>query len=193
MALPSSGAIAWSQIQSEFGGAHPIGINEYYGVDSNIATSGAIAANQFHGRTVQSYLSLGAFSHSPHPHVANPSGPYGNRYFKNNAISHNHTVGSVYLSSQKKLTSLWVRGNGSDNVESYFDRIYFGGTLVWDGTQGDVSTTGDGTQFDLGAGVVFNAGSHAIRIDTYSQYESTDKLYIASMLFRFGTPHAVTT
>lgn len=183
MALPGSGAISWSQIQTEFGGSNPININEYYGVATGIPTSGTISASHFHGASAATYLSLGAFSHAPHPH--SPSGNNGDKYFKNNAISHNHTVGSVSLPSAKKLVELWVRGNGADNVESYFDRIYFGGTLVWDGTQTDVSTSGDGTSFGLGAGYNFNAGTHSIRIDTYSQYESTDKLYITSMKFKF--------
>ena len=34
MALPSSGAISLQDIQNEFGGSNPIGINEYYGVDT---------------------------------------------------------------------------------------------------------------------------------------------------------------
>lgn len=186
MALPSSGAITWAQIQAEFGGSNPIGINEYYGKDSGIPSSGTISANQFHGKVHNTYLSLGAYSHAPHPH--NPSGANGNKYFKNNSVTHNHTIGSVSLPSQRKLIQLWVRGNGADNVESYIDRIYFGGTLVWDGTQADVSTSGDGTSFSVGSGYNFNGGSHAIRIDTYSQYESTDKLYIASMKFRFINP-----
>jgi hypothetical protein len=183
MALPSSGELSWSQIQTEFGGGHPIGINEYYGVATGIPGSGEIGANHFRGASAAIYLSLGAFSHAPHPHQT--TGAYYNKYFKNNSISHNHTVGSVSLPSAKKLVELWVRGNGADNVESYFDRIYFGGTLVWDGTQYDVSTSGDGTSFGLGAGYNFNGGSHSIRIDTYSQYESTDKLYISSMKFKF--------
>lgn len=184
MAMQGSGAITWAQIQTEFGGSNPIGINEYYGAgQGTITSSGALSASAFYGMSNNSYLSLGAFSHAPHPHVT--TGAYYNKYLKNNPVSHNHTVGSVTLPSARKLVNLWVRGNGADNVESYFDRIYFGGVLVWDGTQGDVSTSGDGTSFAIGAGYNFNAGTHAIRIDTYSQYETTDKLYIASMKFRF--------
>jgi hypothetical protein len=34
MALPTSGAISFSNIQTEFGGSHPIRMSEYYGLDS---------------------------------------------------------------------------------------------------------------------------------------------------------------
>ncbi len=41
MALPTSGAISWSMIQTEFGGSNPINISEYYrggGVVRAVAT-----------------------------------------------------------------------------------------------------------------------------------------------------------
>lgn len=50
MALPASGAISMAQIQSEFGGSNPIGLNEYYGAADGIATSGTIDMNNFHGK-----------------------------------------------------------------------------------------------------------------------------------------------
>lgn len=58
MALPSSGPLAFTNIQTEFGGTNPIGLNEYYRggpfvpVSSNTTTipsSGTIAANNFYG------------------------------------------------------------------------------------------------------------------------------------------------
>jgi len=57
MSLPSSGSIAFSQIQSEFGGSNPISLSEYYRNGSfvpsnqfngNVPTSGQIAMNQFY-------------------------------------------------------------------------------------------------------------------------------------------------
>ena len=58
MALPSSGSISLSQIQTEFGGVNPISLNEYYlggtyikdgALNPNaIPTSGAISINNFH-------------------------------------------------------------------------------------------------------------------------------------------------
>ena len=48
MALQSSGAISLADIQTEFGGSNPIGINEYYGKDT-LPSSGTISMNQFYG------------------------------------------------------------------------------------------------------------------------------------------------
>lgn len=61
MPLQSSGSITFANIQAEFGGANPIGINEYYlngasGYVSGsgavgIPTSGQISINQFYGKS----------------------------------------------------------------------------------------------------------------------------------------------
>ena len=49
MALPSSGPISLNDIQNEFGGTNPIGINEYYGVASGVPASGTISFDDFYG------------------------------------------------------------------------------------------------------------------------------------------------
>lgn len=60
MAIPSSGPIALTTIQTEFGGANPISINEYYaggsfvpagttGTNGAVPSSGQISFNQFYG------------------------------------------------------------------------------------------------------------------------------------------------
>ena len=59
MALPSSGALSFSQIQTEFGGTDPISLSEYYNTtsglglnisaSSSIPSSGAIAVSDFYG------------------------------------------------------------------------------------------------------------------------------------------------
>ena len=49
MAMPTSGAIGFYQLQIEFGGTNPIGLNEYYGVASGVPTSGAISMYNFYG------------------------------------------------------------------------------------------------------------------------------------------------
>lgn len=63
MALQTSGAISLSNVQSEFGGSNPIGINEYYRGGSNvpnstannsIPTSGQIQLDDFYGGTASS-------------------------------------------------------------------------------------------------------------------------------------------
>ena len=66
MTLQSSGAISFSQIQSEFGGSSPISISEYYrngsyvqgtysfkggsyAINTSIPTSGTISLSNFYG------------------------------------------------------------------------------------------------------------------------------------------------
>ena len=49
MALQTSGAISLLDIQNEFGGSNPIGINEYYGAASGIPSSGTIDFADFYG------------------------------------------------------------------------------------------------------------------------------------------------
>jgi hypothetical protein len=48
MALPSSGVLKWSAIQTEFGGTNPIKLSEYYGRDT-LPSSGLIKASDFYG------------------------------------------------------------------------------------------------------------------------------------------------
>ena len=48
--LPSSGPISLDDIQTEFGGSNPIGINEYYGAAPGVPTSGTISFDDFFGK-----------------------------------------------------------------------------------------------------------------------------------------------
>ena len=60
MTLPSSGnPISLNQVQTEFGGSNPIGMNEYYSSASNIPTSGAISMSDFHGKSAPTELTSG--------------------------------------------------------------------------------------------------------------------------------------
>lgn len=49
MALQTTGAISLADIQTEFGGSNPIGLDEYYGVAGGIPASGAIDFADFYG------------------------------------------------------------------------------------------------------------------------------------------------
>lgn len=78
MALPSSGPISLSDIQTEFGGSNPIGLNEYYaggayvpsgttGTYGAVPSSGAICMNVFHGTSKpvvgqQAYTTPGTYT-----------------------------------------------------------------------------------------------------------------------------------
>ena len=63
MALPNSGSISLADIQTEFGGSNPIGLNEYYRNGSyvtpnntNIPTSGLIDFNDFYGAETATFI-----------------------------------------------------------------------------------------------------------------------------------------
>lgn len=62
MPLPSSGTLSYQDIQDEFGGSHPIAINEYYGAAAGIPASGAIGVNSFYGTSnLQSWETTDVF------------------------------------------------------------------------------------------------------------------------------------
>lgn len=73
MTLQSSGAISLSQIQTEFGGANPIGMSEYYagganvpgstsGVNGAVPASGAISVSKFYGTSDVAFTPSGGAS-----------------------------------------------------------------------------------------------------------------------------------
>lgn len=49
MVLPTTGPLSLNDIQTEFGGTNPIGLNEYYGAASGIPASGTISIGDFYG------------------------------------------------------------------------------------------------------------------------------------------------
>jgi hypothetical protein len=57
MTLQSSGAISLADVQTEFGGSNPIGINEYYGVAAGVPASGTISLNDFYGKSASYWTS----------------------------------------------------------------------------------------------------------------------------------------
>ena len=64
MPLQSSGAISLANVQTEFGGSNPIGINEYYGVAAGIPASGTISLNNFYGKSATAPVSATVVSNS---------------------------------------------------------------------------------------------------------------------------------
>ena len=80
MAIPSSGAISLSTIQTEFGGANPISLNEYYaggayvaagttGTYGAVPSSGQISVQNFYGTSAVVVGSRGVFFGGAYPSV----------------------------------------------------------------------------------------------------------------------------
>lgn len=59
MTLPASGQLAFSQIQTEFGGSNPIAMTEYYG-QGGLQSSGQIKVSDFYGRSAGIQFSITA-------------------------------------------------------------------------------------------------------------------------------------
>jgi hypothetical protein len=84
MALPASGPLAFTNIQTEFGGTNPIGLNEYYrggpfvpvsSSTTTIPSSGTIAANNFYGTSKRIDIPLSIGSPTYNYDVYNNRGP----------------------------------------------------------------------------------------------------------------------
>jgi len=58
MALQASGAISLADIQGEFGGSNPIGLDEYYSAAAGIPASGVISIGDFYGASASSPFSV---------------------------------------------------------------------------------------------------------------------------------------
>lgn len=66
--IPSSGAVDFGTIQTDFGGSNPIGLNEYYSgsisnlVGGNVPASGTISLNNFRGSNAGKGYAFGSFT-----------------------------------------------------------------------------------------------------------------------------------
>jgi hypothetical protein len=62
MTLQSSGSISLANVQTEFGGFAPIGINEYYGVAAGVPASGTISLADFYGKSLPGSPAFGGWN-----------------------------------------------------------------------------------------------------------------------------------
>lgn len=67
MTLPASGQLSMSQIATEFGGAAPHSLSEYYGADVGVPTSGAISFSNFYGKS--NLFTLNIASNAVYPNI----------------------------------------------------------------------------------------------------------------------------
>ena len=119
MTLQSSGTITFAQIQSEFGGSNPIGLNEYYRgganvpnttTNSSIPTSGTITtANFYSGSNAAPAWSMGNFT--------SQSNKTRNSYYYSNTLTASST-GTVSVSAGGTSSYKRFQVNGGGLVTS---------------------------------------------------------------------------
>ena len=153
MALQSSGAISLADVQTEFGGSNPIGIDEYYGVAAGIPASGTISLANFYG--------TGAFSGWTY-------GVLGLRGFESSSISSDSFTGNTITpgsGNSPKTFSINQSRDGSISAPPPYPTLtlqyYQGGSLntTW------TLTVSSGSQ-NQSASFLATFGSSSIRFDS---------------------------
>lgn len=122
MTLPVSGALTLADIQGEFGGVNPIGLNEYYaggglvppgttGTHGAVPSSGEISVYNFYGTSNTFPLLWGSTGTTSHPTISLFFGTYGSE----NAYITAYTSGVIFF------------GGPTDAGGSTYDDTYVGG------------------------------------------------------------------
>lgn len=144
MTLQSSGPISLSDVQTEFGGSNPIGINEYYGVAAGVPASGTISLNDFYGK---SSIPPITWTNSPHT--------LGYSYTEGYVSSSSFTGNTVTPGAPTRFYIILNVSNGDGGEVSL--RLYVGGSLynTW-------TTTSNYSQ----ANYIPTIGSSSIRFDS---------------------------
>ena len=88
MAIPASGTVSLSDIQTEFGGSNPISISEYYSAAGGVPASGEISVSDFYG------TSAGAVSMSDYNIVVtdNAIATATITYYSNGDVTHSNAA-----------------------------------------------------------------------------------------------------
>ena len=156
MTLQSSGAISLANVQTEFGGSNPIGINEYYGVASGVPASGTISLANFYGK------SAGGGAPAFPGWINNPR-TLGTSNVVDPVNTTNSFTGNTVTPGQQSNFTLYL-GTGTPGAGSATLRFYLAGSLntTWSGTNSGVNFTP-------------NIGSSSIRFD--STLTDTDPYY----------------
>lgn len=147
MVLPTSGPLSLSQIQTEFGGANPIGMNEYYrggayvpSSQTSIPASGTISLSNFYGTSGASWPCYNFYSSAydsvfgesnwtHNTNGGNMSPPAGSfTFYTSIVISGDYQTATVSptLRLYRGSTSIFTRTNtGSNTVTLQASTHYF--------------------------------------------------------------------
>ena len=166
MAIPSSGSLAFSAIQTEFGGSNPISMSEYYAGGDNVASgtsgdsgtipsTGTIALSEFYGSTARVAITLTISSNTANYSIySNKGGTYSAGFaditLVNNAVVSSSSTGTAALDTG----SGWTSG---DTIT-----IDNNSTIVGDGGDGGAGGAVSGST--VAAAVAGGAGGNAVNL-----------------------------
>lgn len=148
MTLQSSGAISLADVQTEFGGSNPIGINEYYGVDSGVPASGTISLYNFYGKSnffttdifgYRYFQSYSALSDTYNGNIVTPGSINSPRTFSIRAYSNSGGFLKYYqggslnttwdaVSSYSTVNATFTFGSSSMQFRSQLSDTYYDNT-----------------------------------------------------------------
>jgi len=157
MALPGSGALSFSAIQTEFGGSNPISLSEYYrggayvrGQASTVPTSGAISLSNFYGTSATIVLAI--TSNTSHVNILTLATAAGyNAASDTTPIIVNVSAGISGSSAPALRTgALNAASNLTINIASGASIEGFAGAVGGTGAAG--GTGGDGILFEITSG-----------------------------------------
>lgn len=168
MALPTSGPLALSQIQTEFGGSNPISMSEYYrngpyvtSNNTNVPTSGAIDIGDFYNAVKQFAFTISTNYSSP-------------QNLRSLALAAGWNGDDPVLATNTAIISSDTTGTAALTINGSFPRgVIFvnNGTVVGMGGAGGrgggegaaaVSGSAGGTALSVGVAVSINNGSGTI-------------------------------
>jgi hypothetical protein len=180
MVLQSSGAISLNDIQTEFGGTNPIGINEYYDAADGVPASGEISFDDFYGKSnymltsaYQSQLATWGFTPDSLIYKSSRDG-LSNSAFHNNCDSLGNSIVVIKTVNGYIFggiaTNSWSGSGYKTSTTAFLFNLYGNASapIKWDITD---------TRYNIYAnpshGVTFGAGHDLyIRLDDNYMYEN---------------------
>ena len=175
MALQTSGAISFANIQSEFGGVNPISLSEYYG-KSSLPGSGTISVNQFYGLSAIYFQHQGNASYRPTSEYAQERRMLGNEDYSG-ALEPTRHFGTPSTFALNGRTTA-------------FDQVT-DSTSNFQVTLADVQGGSVGTSIGQYTGYPANSGWNSITISLVSN-PSTSKTFLRSAATFYGNGHSLT-
>jgi len=139
MTLQASGAISLANVQTEFGGSNPIGINEYYGVAAGVPGSGTISLYSFYGKSAsafawtlnlmgdtQSYSNTSSYVGT----IRNPGSGASPTTFSINSTTNSGGSFSIYIGGSLNITFSNSQSNTSHTSSFGSSSLQFRSTVV---------------------------------------------------------------